>query len=185
MEMSKVGVFFGTGFEEIEALTVVDLLRRVKIEVDMVSVTGEKVVMGSHNIGVNMDMLLAEEDFDALDAIVLPGGLKGTEMLENTEPLMKQVERFFENGKLVCAICAAPTILGHKGILNGKKACCYPGMEEELLEAKVSMDSVSVDGNVITSRGMGTSFDFALAIIEKLLSKEEAVAIAKKVVYLR
>lgn len=183
--MSKVGVFFGTGFEEIEALTVVDLLRRVKIEVDMVSVTGEKVVMGSHNIGVNMDMLLAEEDFDALDAIVLPGGLKGTEMLENTEPLMKQVERFFENGKLVCAICAAPTILGHKGILNGKKACCYPGMEEELLEAKVSMDSVSVDGNVITSRGMGTSFDFALAIIEKLLSKEEAVAIAKKVVYLR
>ena len=116
---------------------------------------------------------------------MLPGGLKGTEMLENTEPLMKQVERFFENGKLVCASCAAPTILGHKGILNGKKACCYPGMEEELLEAKVSMDSVSVDGNVITSRGMGTSFDFALAIIEKLLSKEEAVAIAKKVVYLR
>jgi len=182
--MNKIGVFFGTGYEEIEALTVVDLLRRAGITVDMVSVTGKKQVVGGHGIEVTMDCLLEQVDFSALDGIVLPGGLGGKEMLENTAALMEQVDAFAKEGKLVAAICAAPTILGHRGILQGKKAGVYPGMEGELAGAEVSFDSVSVDGNIITSRGMGTSIDFSLAIITKLLDEDTAKALAKKVVYL-
>lgn len=181
--MKKVGVFFGTGYEEIEALTVVDLLRRAGITVDMISVTGMKFVVGGHNINVEMDELLEDVDFDTLDAIVLPGGLGGKEMLEKTDVLMKKVDEFASNGKLVAAICAAPTILGHRGILKGKKAGCYPGMENELEGAIVSTDSVSEDGNIITSRGMGTSIDFALALITRLDSQEKADTLAKGVVY--
>lgn len=181
--MKKIGVFFGTGYEEIEALTVVDLLRRAGLTVDMISVTDKKAVVGGHAIEVTVDKMLADVDFDALDAIVLPGGLGGKEMLENTAALMEQVDAFAKNGKIVAAICAAPTILGHRGILKGKKAGCYPGMENELEGALVSYDSVSVDGNIITSRGMGTSIDFSLALISKLLNPETAEDLAKKVVY--
>ena len=119
--MSKVCVFFGTGYEEIEALTVVDILRRAGIETDMVSVMDEQTVMGSHQIPVVMDKLLSEVDFDSVDVLVLPGGLAGTKNLEACEALMEQVDTFVKEGKTVCAICAAPSILGHRGHLNGKR----------------------------------------------------------------
>lgn len=183
MIMSKIAVMFTTGYEEIEALTVVDLLRRADLECTMVAVNGEKAVAGSHRISVEMDQKLEEVDFDSLDMIVLPGGMPGTLNLEASEALMEKVDEFVQNGKYVAAICAAPSILGHRGILKGKMACCYPGFEKHLEGAKVSNDSVCVDGKVITSRGMGTAIDFALAIISELCGEEKANQLANAIIY--
>ena len=127
--MSKVCVFFAPGYEEIEALAVVDILRRAGIETDMVSITGEKKVTGSHKITVEMDKLFEEIDFEKTDMIVLPGGMPGTTNLEAFEPLMKQVESFYEKEKYVAAICAAPSILGHRGMVKGRNACANPGYD--------------------------------------------------------
>lgn len=181
--MSRIAVFFAEGFEEIEALTVVDICRRAGIEVQMVSVNGEKLVSGSHRIAVQMDLNFDAVDFTALDMIVLPGGMPGTKNLEAHEGLMQQVDAFYTAGKYVAAICAAPSILGHRGILKGRKAGCYPGWEEHLKGAQVSLDSASVDGNVITGRGMGCAIDFALAIVEQLQGLEAAERIAAGIVY--
>ncbi len=183
--MSKIAVFFGTGYEEIEALTVVDMCRRAGIETQMVSITGEKSVTGSHGIKVEMDLQYADVDFESLDMIVLPGGMPGTKNLEAHAGLMMQVDAFYGAGRPLAAICAAPSILGHRGILKGRKACCYPGYEKDLEGATVVFDSVAVDGPVITARGMGCAIDFALAIIEKLCGKEEAKAKAESVIYMK
>ena len=182
--MSKVCVFFGTGYEEIEALTVVDLLRRQGIETDMVSVTGEKTVTGSHKIKVEMDRLIEEVDFDGVDMIVLPGGMPGTKNLEACEFLMKQVDAFASAGKFVCAICAAPSILGHRGLLKGKKAIAYPGFEDQLEGAQVVYYPAVRDGNIITGRGMGCAIDFGLEIVACLKGREESRALAEKIVYI-
>ena len=182
--MSKVAVFFGTGFEEIEALAVVDILRRADIETDMVSIMGEKSVTGSHKITVEMDKLLVEIDFDHVDMIVLPGGLAGTNNLEACEPLMQQVDRFVADGKLVAAICAAPSILGHRGHLKGKKACSYPSFERHLEGAEVLHQPAVIDGNIVTGRGMGAAVPFGLAILEKLKGREEADRMAEKIVFM-
>lgn len=183
--MSHIGVFFAEGFEEIEGLTVVDLCKRAGIETDMVSITDEKMVMGSHKIPIIADITLKEVDFGALDMIVLPGGLKGTQGLEACEPLMKQVDQFYETGKYISAICAAPSIFGHRGILKGKDACSYPSFESHLEGANVKKDSAVMCENVTTSRGMGCSIDFALAIIERFQGKEAATKIAEQVVYMK
>ena len=178
-----IAVFFANGYEEIEALTVVDLTRRAGIETWMVSITDEKAVTGSHGITVSMDKTLGEVDFEQVDMIVLPGGMPGTLNLEACEPLMEKVKEFDANGKYISAICAAPTVFGKLGLLKGKKACCYPDMEDGLLGAEVSFKPVIVDGNITTSRGLGTALPFALALIEQLLDKETADELAKKVVY--
>lgn len=181
--MSKAAVFFAEGYEEIEALTVVDICRRAGIEVQMVSVNGEQTVKGSHGIGVQMDAAFEAVDFDGLDMLVLPGGMPGTRNLEAHQGLMEQVDAFYRAGKYVAAICAAPSILGHRGILQGRKAGCYPGWEEHLSGAQVSMDPASVDGNVITGRGMGCAIPFALAIVARLMGQEQADRIAEGIVY--
>lgn len=181
--MSKVCVFFGTGYEEIEALTVVDILRRQGIDTEMVSVMNEKTVMGSHQIPVVMDSLLEEVDFSKVDVLVLPGGLAGTKNLEACEALMKQVDTFAATGKTVCAICAAPSILGHRGILKGKRAIAYPGFEDQLEGAVVTYEPVVQDGNIITGRGMGCSISFALKIVEHLSGSDASDAMAEKIVY--
>ena len=183
--MAKIAVFFGTGYEEIEALTVVDMCRRAGIETQMVSITGEKMVAGSHRINVEMDLQYEDVDFDSLDMNVLPGGMPGTKNLEAHAGLMAQVDAFYEAGRPLAAICAAPSIFGHRGILKGRKACCYPGFEKELEGANIVFDSVAVDGSVITSRGMGCAIDFSLAIIEMLCGKDEADAKAESVIYLK
>lgn len=179
----KIAVFMATGFEEIEGLTVVDLCRRAGIEVDMVSVTTENFVTGSHGIAIQTDKRLSELTWSEYDMLVLPGGMPGTKNLEACEELMEHVEDFCRKEKWIGAICAAPTVFGHRGLLQGRKACCYPEMEGELLGAKVSMDAVSVDGRIITSRGMGTAIEFGLAIIENLISKEKADKLASAIVY--
>lgn len=181
--MSKAAVFFGTGYEEIEALTVVDILRRAGIETDMVSVTGERTVTSSHKVTVEMNETLEEVDFNSLDVIVLPGGMPGTKNLEACEPLMEQVDRFAANGKLVAAICAAPSILGHRGHLKGKKACSFPSFEDHLEGAEVLHQPAVIDGNIITGRGMGAAVPFGLAILEKLQGKDAADQMAKTIVY--
>lgn len=183
--MSKVCVFFGTGYEEIEALTVVDLLRREGIDTDMVSIMEDKVVTGSHKIPVIMDKMLSEVDFGKTDMIVLPGGLAGTNNLEACEPLMEQVDAFVAAGKAVCAICAAPSVLGHRGHLNGKKAIAYPGLEEQLTGAELVYEPAVADGNIITGRGMGCAVEFGLAIVEYLKGKEAKEALAKKIVFMK
>ena len=178
-----IAVFFANGYEEIEALTVVDLTKRAGIETWMVSVTEEKEVTGSHGITVSMDKILKEVDFEEVDMIVLPGGMPGTLNLEACEPLMEQVKEFDKKGKYISAICAAPTIFGHLGLLKGKKACCYPSMEDGLVGAEVTYESVAAADHILTSRGMGTAIDFGLQIIARFQGTEATDEMAKKIVY--
>ncbi|MBE5830570.1 MAG: DJ-1/PfpI family protein [Butyrivibrio sp.] len=181
--MPKTAIFLADGFEEIEALTVVDLLRRANIEISTVSIMGRKNVTGSHNITVEADSLLEETDFDSLDMLILPGGMPGTTNLADCKALTDKIKEFDEKDKMLCAICAAPTVFGKLGILKGKKACCFPGREEDLLGADVQTSSVTKDGHFITSRGMGTAIDFGLAIIEHYQGSDAATSMASKIVY--
>ena len=181
--MCKLAVFFAKGYEEIEALAVVDICRRCGITVDMVSTYGEKYVKGSHGINVEMDKTFDEADFTEYDMLVLPGGKQGTENLEAHQGLMEQIDAFYRDGKYVAAICAAPSILGHRGILKGRNACSYPSFESHLEGAQVTAGPVEISDNVITSRGMGTALDFGLAIAGVLCNKEKALEMAKTIVY--
>jgi len=181
--MAKIAIFLANGYEEIEGLTVVDICRRCGLEIDMVSISGEQNVNGSHGIVSKCDKVLNELDFDAYDMLVLPGGKVGVENLEACTLLMEQVDRFYKDGKYVAAICAAPSILGHRGILKGRNACSYPSFESHLEGAEVTPGPVEVSDHVITSRGMGTSIDFALAIVAEFLGREKADQMAETIVY--
>lgn len=181
--MAKVYIFLASGYEEIEGLTVVDLLRRANIEIMMVSITGDIYVTGSHHITSKADALFENVDFADADMLVLPGGIPGTNNLKAHEGLDHLLKQFSEKGKKLSAICAAPSILGTKGLLKGKKATCYPGYEDSLTGAHVKNAAVVEDGNIITSKGMGTAIDFSLSIIKNLAGEEEAVKIAKAIQY--
>ena len=181
--MSKIAIFFAKGYEEIEALAVVDICRRCGLEIDMVSVTEELRVEGSHGISVGMDKTFSQVDFNEYDMLVLPGGGPGTRGLEAHEGLMKQIDAFYEAGKYIAAICAAPSIFGHRGILKGRKACCYPSFESHLEGAQVTAGPVEIDGHVITSRGMGTAIPFGLAIAGIFCGQEKAEEMAHTIVY--
>lgn len=181
--MKKIGVFFANGFEEVEALTVVDLCRRGGIEVKMVSIGESLNVTGRTNIEIKTDILFDEKTISSFDGLILPGGIPGTTNLMEHRQLCKVLCDFSSKGKLVAAICAAPTVLGKLGILKGKRACCYPGMEENLEGAEIEHDLVSTDGNIITSRGVGTAIAFSLAIIEMLEGRNIAEEVRKSIVY--
>ena len=175
----KTYVFLANGFEEVEALTAVDILRRGGVEVVMVSMQGTREAVGSHGINVKTDASFAECSFDDADALVIPGGMPGTRTLDAHEGLRAAYLKQFKAGKIVAAICAAPSVLGHLGILEGRKAVCYPGFEEELEGATVLCESAVVDGNVITGRSMGAATDFALALLKELCGKEAADKVEK------
>lgn len=179
--MSKVNMFFATGYEEVEALTVVDLLRREGIEINMVSVTGEREVTGAHGIAVKMDKLF--EEIDEADMLILPGGMPGTLNLKAHQGLVELLKEYDKKGKYLAAICAAPTVFGELGMLKGRHATCYPGMEEGLVDATALEDNVVRDDHFITSRGLGTAIDFTLAIIEVLKDDVTANELASKIVY--
>ncbi len=181
--MAKTLIFLADGFEEIEALTVVDLLRRAGIDITMTSIMGRKSVKGSHGIAIEADALLEEADFDSADMLILPGGQPGTTNLFACEPLKDRIKEFNDKGKLLSAICAAPTVYGKMGLLEGKKATCYPGCEKDLIGADTQITEVIKDGNFITSRGMGTAIPFGLAIIEEYLGSDAAEDMAKKIVF--
>ena len=181
--MKKAAVFFATGYEEIEALTVVDLLRRAQIEAVCVSIDNEKSVTGSHKISVAMDAGIDEIDFDSFDILVCPGGMPRTRNLEACRKLTDNIRKFYDSGKLIAAICAAPSIFGHMGLLQGRKACIYPGMEAELTGAEVVYDQVVKADHVITSRGMGTAIAFSLELTARLFGREKAEELAKGIIY--
>ena len=171
-------LFLAEGFEEIEALTPVDVLRRAGLEVKIVAVGDSKTVKGSHGIAVVADILESEIEDTNLDAIILPGGMPGTINLEESPIVIEALLRAMSSNSLVCAICAAPSILGISGYLKHRKATCYPGFEEYLDDATYVDERVVRDGNVITAKGMGCAAEFALCIVEALCGKEKADEVA-------
>lgn len=181
--MKNVAVFLAEGLEEIEGLTVVDLLRRAGIVVTTVSINGKKEVTGAHQITVLADALFEEVDFSQMDGVVLPGGMPGTNNLMQHLGVNQVIRAFDREKKLVAAICAAPSVLGKAGLLEGKRATCYPGFETQLTGALYSQEPVVLDGTVLTSRGMGTAVPFGLALIAYFLGQEAAVEIRDSVLY--
>ncbi len=181
--MTKIGIFMADCCEEIEGLTVVDIARRAGIEIDMISITGSKEVHGSHGITFFADTTKEQADYAAYDGIVLPGGMPGTTSLGADETVNRVIRQFASEGRLVAAICAAPSVLGQAGILSGKRATCHPGFEEKLTGAEFSADPVVVDGNVVTSRGMGTAIPFALEIVRYFASDAAVEKVKAGLVY--
>lgn len=181
--MSEVYVFLADGFEEIEGLTVVDLLRRAGIPVSTVSVTGSLRVTGSHQITVEADLLFENADFKNSALLVLPGGMPGTKHLKEHSGLAALLKKTAAADQRIAAICAGPSIPGSMGLLNGHKAVCYPGFENELEGAYVSDNPVEISGNFTTSRGLGTAIPFALSLISQLKSQEDADRIAASIIY--
>ncbi len=170
-------LFLADGFEEIEALATVDVLRRGGLDV-LTAGVGGKTVTGSHNITVNADVsedeILLNSD---LQAVILPGGMPGTLNLEKSAAVKKALEYSYSGGGYVCAICAAPSVLGKRGMLKGKNATCFPGFEQYLEGANYSPSPVVTDGNVITAKGAGCAVDFGLAILSALLGADDAAKI--------
>lgn len=181
--MGKIGVFLAEGFEEIEGLTVVDILRRAGVEVLTIAIGGTRQVRGAHEIHVVADAVFEDVRFDELEGIVLPGGMPGTANLKAHEGVVAKVQEFAQAGRLVAAICAAPSVLGYAGVLQGRCATCYPGFEDQMEGAKAKTDPVVRDGNLITGRGMGAAIPFALALTAYLLDEKKAEEIANSIQY--
>ena len=178
----KVYIFLADGFEDIEGLTVVDLLRRAGIDIKTVSIKETTRIQTSHGITMLTDAIFADADM-----LVLPGGMPGTKYLAGYKPLIDLLTDFNNKGKKIAAICAAPSVFSGLGFLKGRKATSYPSFMEVLSKdgAVTSEDRVVVDGNITTSRGLGTAVDFALSLISQLENEEKAKEIAESVVYTR
>lgn len=180
-----VYVYLAEGFEEVEALTAVDILRRAEVDVQTVSITGEKIVKGTHGIKVEADILYEETDHTACEMIMLPGGLPGADYLEAHEGLAKHIKCFAEDeSKKLAAICAAPQVFGTCGILEGKKATIYPSMESHLKGGEATGETVTVDGNIITGMGPALAMEFALKLVEELKGKAAAEEIAGDILWM-
>ena len=175
-------MFLAEGFEEVEALAPLDLIRRAGLEIKTVGV-GAKTVVGSHGIPVVADMTDTDYSDDAPDMVILPGGMPGTKNLDASETVHKAIAAATKNGAYVCAICAAPMILGKLGLLVGKKATCFPGFEEYLAGAIVTGQKVVVDGKIITAKGMGAGIEFGLAIVSALKDEATANELAKAIMF--
>ena len=172
-------VFLANGFEEIEALATVDVLRRADLSVLTVGVGG-KTATGAHGIVVTADCADTDPLPEEVQAVILPGGLPGTTNLEASPVVQAYLEKADAQGALLGAICAAPSVLGHKGLLRGKRATCYPGYEDDLLGAVCTGESVVTDGRVITAKGAGVSVDFGLAVVAALVSPAVAKDLGEK-----
>lgn len=169
-----VYLFLADDFEESEALTTVDVLRRANLDVKMVSVTGNLTVRGAHQIKVLADVLFEDCKFEQVKALVLPGGMPGAETLGKHQGLVDLLKKHHGTDTVLAAICAAPMVLGQNGLLEGKSAVAYPGFESHLKGAKIKNELVVVDGNVLTGKGPAASLPFALALAEKLAGKDIA-----------
>ena len=170
-------MFLAEGFEEVEALAPLDLIRRAGLEIKTVGV-GSKVIVGSHGIPVTADITADELSDSAPDMIILPGGMPGTKNLDASETVHKAIADAVKNDAYICAICAAPMILGKLGFVRGKNAVCYPGFEEYLDGATVPDKKVVRDGKIITAKGMGAAIEFGLAIVSALKDEKTAEALA-------
>ena len=165
--MKTILVFLADGFEEIEALTPVDVLRRAGLSVQTVSIMDKQVVAGAHGVPVLADVMFADVNTEDAEMILLPGGLPGATNLDAHEGLGQMIQDFAQEEKPLAAICAAPLVLGNRGLLQGKKATCYPGFETYLQGAEYTAALVEKDGNIITGKGPGAAMEFAFAIVEK------------------
>ena len=183
--MKNIALHLATGFEETEAITVIDILKRAKLNVTTVSIMRDLVVEGAHGIKVVADKLFEEINYEEFHMIILPGGMPGTTNLDNHIELKKRVIEFDLDTKWIGAICAAPSIIGKLGLLEDREATCYPGFEEKLFGAKISDKTTVVADNFITSKGLGSAIEFALTIVENLINKEAADKIAKDIIYKR
>lgn len=175
--MKKVAMFFATGFEEVEAITVVDYLRRGEIRVDMISTTGDIEVIGDHKIKVSMDLLLEDMEKSSYDAYIIPGGMPNAKYLSKNERVLEILKSENEKGKLICAVCAGPMVLVSSGVLKGKTITGYPGLFEDNTSYNYADKKTVKDQNIITSQGPSLAVYFALEIIEAL----EGKGIRKKV----
>ena len=182
--MAKVYTFLADGCEMVEALAVVDVLRRAGIDTVTVSVSDKHEVLSSHKVVLLADTLFEDNDYKDADVLFLPGGMPGTKNLEAHQELVALLKQHNEQGKLLAAVCAAPSVYGHLGFLKGKKATCYPGFEKDLFGAEYVPDRVVKDGNIITSRGMGTAIDLGLRLVAVLISVQKADDIAKAIQYI-
>lgn len=171
-------VTLADGFEEIEALAVVDVLRRAELDVQTVGIGG-RIVRGAHDIAVTADIGEDEVRDVVLEALVLPGGMPGTLNLEHSDTVQRLIDHAVERELPIGAICAAPSILGHKGLLNGRHATCFPGFESELVGAVLETDPVVKDGRFITARGAGVAVDFGLALVAELISPARAAQLRR------
>lgn len=168
-----VYIFLANGFEEIEALAVVDVLRRADIDITCVGI-GSDVITGAHGISVVCEASDSQVSPGGdVEAIVLPGGMPGTLNLEKSQTVCSFIDFTAQSGGLICAICAAPSILGHRGLLRGRKATCFPGFESELEGAQLSDSFVVEDSNIITAKGMGSAVKFAIAIGARFVGWEK------------
>lgn len=180
--MKNIAVHIAEGFEEIEAVTIIDILRRAEIKVLLISITNKLEVTGSHGIKIITDQLFGDVNYDLIDMIVLPGGMPGAANLNEHLGLREQILNFNESKKPLGAICAAPLVFGNLGILKSKKATCYPGFENQLHGAFVTGEDVVIAENIITGKGAGVAIEFALSIVEMLKGKALATELAKKLV---
>jgi 4-methyl-5(b-hydroxyethyl)-thiazole monophosphate biosynthesis len=180
--MKKVAVFLAPGFEECEALMTVDLLRRAQLDTTMYSIHNTDEVTGSHNITVKADKKLNELN-ELFDCVILPGGMPGTKYLMESKEVNALVVEHFNQNRLVAAICAAPSVLGELQLLQGKKATCFPGFEDQLHGAEVLNQKAVADGNIITAKGLGAAVDFAHAIISYLINSKTADQVVKTIQY--
>ncbi|NLV88770.1 MAG: DJ-1/PfpI family protein [Tissierellia bacterium] len=180
----KVIVFLAEGFEEVEALTTVDYLRRKGIVVDTVSITSDKEVKGAHQVTVLADKIIDEiTDLDSYDGVIIPGGIPGATNLRDHSRVVEIVKTLYDKGKLAAAICAGPIVLERAGIIKGKKVTSYPGFEGDLKDGIYEEERVVVDGNMITARGPAIAVDFAIEIIKYLLGAEKAEELKKDILY--
>jgi len=179
--MAKAVMLLAEGFEEVEALTIVDVLRRCNVEVDVAGVNGAHIV-GAHKVKVIPDKQIDDVVVEDYDAIILPGGSPGYVNLRRNPRVVEMVKKAFEENKVVAAICAAPSVLGDAGILQGKKATIYPGMEDEIKNAggEVENKLVVQDDNIVTSRGPSTAILFALKLASLLVSEEAATGVGRR-----
>lgn len=166
--MKKCYVFLAEGFEETEAVAIIDVLRRGELAVDVVSITGNKEVAGAHGVKVLAEKLFEETTYDDGAMLILPGGMPGTNNLNNHTGLKKLLQSFHEADKYLGAICAAPLVLGGLGLLKGKEAVCYPGFEEKLEGATLSDKNTVFSGKIVTSKGVISAVEFGLSIVKEL-----------------
>ncbi len=179
----KAIVFLADGFEECEGLIVVDILRRAGIETLMASVMGRLEVDSSRHIKIKADVLAEDADYSSADILILPGGRRGTEKLSQSDIVREQCLAAFSKGRMLAAICAAPSIFASLGLLDGKKATCHPDYAMHMAGAALTGESVTVDGNIITGQGLGATFKFAWAMVQLLAGEEKVRQIKKAICY--
>ena len=175
--------FLATGFEDIEALAPIDIMRRAGLPVETVSITGERIVTSAHAVGFVTDRLLSEIDFEDAELLFLPGGMPGATNLDACQPLREGLVAHYKAGRQIAAICAAPLVLGHLGLLEGRRATCYPGFETELYGADYTAALVEQDGQFITGKGPGAAMELGYVLVERLKDKPTADALREGMMY--